>query len=77
MRGAGGHLRADLGLEGWTASEIGDAQLVSEGDAERAYVYSAEIRAVCFVTNPDEDLTAFARGRSGLMDGVPGAASTC
>ncbi len=60
---------ADLGLEGVDRVEIGDAQLVSEGDAERAYVYSAEIRAVCFVTNPDEDLTAFTiEAQPELMD---------
>ena len=49
---------AALGLEGVDRIEIGDAQLVEEDETERRYVYSAELRAVCFVTNPDEDLQA-------------------
>jgi len=63
----------DLGLEGVDRVEIGDAQLVQEGEGERRYIYSAEVRAVCYVTNPDEDLQAFTiEAQPELMDGVPG-----
>ena len=47
-----------LGLEGLDRIEIGDAQLVEEDETERRYVYSLALTALCFVTNPDEDLTA-------------------
>jgi hypothetical protein len=49
-----------LGLEGLDRVEIGDAQLVEEGEAERAYVYSLALTTICYVTNPDEDLVGLA-----------------
>ena len=47
-----------LGLEGLDRVEIGDAQLVEEDETERRYVYSLALALTCYVTNPDEDLTA-------------------
>lgn len=47
-------------LQGIDRIEIGDAQLVSEDEEERRFIHAAQIVAVCYVTNPDEDLTALA-----------------
>ena len=47
-----------LGLEGLDRLEIGDSRLVSEDAAARFYEYGAVLTAICYVTNPDEDLSA-------------------
>lgn len=47
-----------LGLEGLDRLEIGDSRLVTEDAAARFYEYGAVLTAICYVTNPDEDLSA-------------------
>ena len=61
-----------LGLEGLDRIEISDAQLVDEGEAERSYVYAMALTVLCFVTNPDEDLTALVINAQPELTDAPG-----
>jgi len=61
-----------LGLEGLDRIEISDAQLVDEGETERSYVYAMALTVLCFVTNPDEDLTALVINAQPELTDAPG-----
>jgi len=65
-----------LGLEGVDRIEIGDSALVQEGEAERAHVYSAELRVLCYVTNPDEDLVGLVIDAQPELTDAPGRFDT-